>query len=322
LRRGSIQFCQTKGRELDKILLTSFNQTFAGWLYIFSEFKMIMNYFNLHTHSNFCDGSGEPEEFVLSALEKGFHSIGFSSHAPVPFKNNFAIKDDNELHLYCQAIRELQHIYRDRISVFLALEIDFIEGVTGDFNEFRQSCKLDYTIGSVHLVKNEIDDNLWFIDGSKRESYDNGLKNYFGGDARKAVHAYYHQVTQMLLAQKPDILGHFDKIKMHNQDRYFREDEPWYRNLIMDLLEIIAQSGVIVEVNTRGIYKKRCDELYPGQWILKEIKRKNIPITLSADAHRPEEIDGYYAETLEILRNIGFNNLVSFNGNGWKEIEI
>jgi histidinol-phosphatase (PHP family) len=283
---------------------------------------MIMNYFNLHTHSNFCDGTGEPEEFIKAALEKGFNSIGFSSHAPVPFKNNFAIKNDDELHRYCKTIRELQLRYRDRISVFLALEIDYIEGITRDFREFRQSCRLDYTIGSVHLVKNENNDNLWFIDGPKTESYDEGLKNFFGGDIRKAVNAYYQQVTRMLLTQKPDILGHFDKIKMHNQNRYFREDEPWYRNLIMDLLEIIAQTGVIVEVNTRGIYKKRSDDLYPGQWILKEIKRKDIPITLSADAHRPDEIDGYYAETLEILGDIGFNSLVCFKENSWQEIEI
>jgi histidinol phosphatase-like PHP family hydrolase len=40
------------------------------------------------------------------------------------------------------------------------------------------------------------------------------------------------------------------------------------------------------------------------------LKEKNIPITLSADAHSPEEIDGYYPEAIEILRNIGFKELV------------
>jgi len=27
--------------------------------------------FNLHTHSNFCDGSGDPEEYVISAMNAG-----------------------------------------------------------------------------------------------------------------------------------------------------------------------------------------------------------------------------------------------------------
>ncbi len=90
----------------------------------------------------------------------------------------------------------------------------------------------------------------------------------------------------------------------------------------MDLLETIKQAGSIIEVNTRGIYKKRCDELYPGRWILKEIREKGLPVTLSSDAHRPEEIDGYYAETLEILRDIGFKNLVYYDERGWEEQNI
>jgi histidinol-phosphatase (PHP family) len=283
---------------------------------------MILNLFNLHTHSNFCDGTGEPEEFVHSALAKAFHTLGFSSHAPVPFKNNFAIRDDEQLQYYCRTIRELQVKYLDRISIWLALELDYIEGMTRDFSELRQLCGLDYTIGSVHLVKNGNDDGLWFIDGPKSESYDNGLKTIFGGDIRRAVRAYYQQVSRMILTQKPDILGHFDKIKMHNQDRYFREDETWYRELVMEVLDIVKQSGVIVEVNTRGIYKKRCNELFPGTWVLKEMKEKGIPVTISSDAHRPEEIDGYYAEALEILKGIGFKSLLYFNEGGWEKQSI
>jgi histidinol-phosphatase (PHP family) len=279
-----------------------------------------MNLFNLHTHSGYCDGKGEPEEYVKAAVDKGFHTLGFSSHAPVPFKNNFAIKDDAELQNYCSTIRGLQEKYKHRISIYCALEIDYIEGLSRDFAEFRKLCNLDYTIGSVHLVKNGEDERLWFIDGSKVETYNEGLENIFGGDIRKAVTAFYHQQIRMLNTQKPDIIGHFDKIKMHNRDRYFKEDEPWYRDLIMELIETIEKTGVIAEVNTRGIYKKRSDDLYPGQWILKILQEKKMPVTLSADAHSPEEIDGYYPETLEILRNLGFKELVCFDNGSWRAI--
>jgi histidinol-phosphatase (PHP family) len=278
-----------------------------------------MSYFNLHTHTRFCDGSNEPEDYIKAALNAGFHSLGFSSHAPVPFTNNFAIPDNHKLQEYCDTIRELQLKYRNRISIWLALEMDYIDGISTDFRTLKDTCGLDYTIGSVHLVRNGDDESLWFIDGSKVESYNEGLRNVFGGDTRLAVTSYYEQVSRMIREQKPDIIGHFDKIKMHNQNRFFREDEIWYRRLVMDLLDTIEQSGVIIEVNTRGIYKKRCDELYPGQWILKEIRKKGLPVTLSSDAHRPEEINGYYAETLEILKNIGFKSLVYFDEDGWKE---
>jgi histidinol-phosphatase (PHP family) len=278
-----------------------------------------MNYFNFHTHSNFCDGTGEPEDYIKAALEKNFFSLGFSSHAPVPFKNNFAIKDEDELQQYCTLIRGLQLKYKEDIPVWLGLEIDYIDGISRDFGAFRKSCLLDYTIGSVHLVRNGNDEALWFIDGPRSASYDDGLQKVFGGDIRKAVSTYYDQVNRMLLSQKPDILGHFDKIKMHNKDRYFREDEAWYRRLVMDLLDVATQTGVIIEVNTRGIYKKRSDDLYPGQWVLKEINKRGLPVTISADAHRPEEIDGHYPETFAILKATGFKNLVCFTSGGWQE---
>ncbi len=258
----------------------------------------------------------------MAAIGKGFHSLGFSSHAPVPFENNFAIKDDDELSEYCAVIRGLADTYRDRLNIFCALEMDFIEGISRDFNDFRKDFGLDYSIGSVHLVKNGNDERLWFIDGAKVETYTEGLKNIFGGDIRKAVTAFYHQQVLMLETQKPDIIGHFDKIKMHNRGIFFREDESWYIDLVMELIDVIQATGTIVEVNTRGIYKKRSEDLYPGQWILKILKEKNIPVTLSADAHHPSEIDGYYPEAMEILRGIGFKELVCYDRGiaGWRAI--
>lgn len=279
-----------------------------------------MNYFNLHTHSSFCDGKGDPQEYVVSALNKNFHLLGFSSHAPVPFTNNFAIKNDEELRNYCRTIRDLAVEYADRINIYLALEIDYIEGVYSDFHAIKMNNGLDYTIGSVHLVRNENRDELWFIDGARVETYDEGLQRIFNGNVKQAVTAYYEQVKRMLITQRPDILGHFDKIKMHNNNRYFSEDEPWYRELVMDLLDKIVETGVIPEVNTRGIYKKRSKDLYPGVWILKEMKRRNMPVTLSADAHHPDEIDGYYPETIEILKEIGYRTVVCFKDGKWEEI--
>lgn len=40
---------------------------------------------SFHTHSGYCDGEGNLEEIVLSALDLGLRDLGFSSHAPLPF---------------------------------------------------------------------------------------------------------------------------------------------------------------------------------------------------------------------------------------------
>ncbi len=280
-----------------------------------------MHLFNFHTHTSYCDGNSEPEAYVKQAITMGFQSLGFSGHAPIPLENGFAIKED-ELHTYCDEIRKLSEQYKNQIPIYLALEIDYIPGFTKDFKDFKESCNLDYTIGSVHLVVNPENKQLWFIDGGKTATYDNGLQQIFNGDIQTAVKTYYHQVNQMIITQKPDIIGHLDKIKMNNQNRFFRQDEIWYKNLINECIAIIKEQGCIVEVNTRGLYKKRSDELFPGISILKELYRLKIPVTISADAHKPEELALLFQETACLLKEIGFKAVMVFKEGGWVEEAI
>jgi len=280
-----------------------------------------MHLFNFHTHSFYCDGSDQPEAYVKKAIELGFQSLGFSGHAPIPLKNRFAIKAE-ELSAYCETIRSLREQYKDLIHLYLGLEIDYIPGITKDFQDVVESCQLDYTIGSVHLVVNPENKQLWFIDGGKIATYDDGLQQFFNGDIRNAVKTYYHQVNQMILTQKPDIIGHFDKVKMNNQNRFFTQDEKWYIELVNESIAVIKEQASIVEVNTRGLYKKRSDELFPGIPILKELHRLKIPITISADAHKPEELDLLFFETATLLKEIGFTTVMVLNKGKWEEEAI
>lgn len=277
--------------------------------------------FNLHTHTHYCDGSSKPEVYIQKAIDLVFHTLGFSSHAPVPFPNKFAIKEP-ELKKYVAEIRALKQKYKNKISLYLSLEIDFIPGVIDDFQKIKNTCNLDYIIGSVHFVKGEKNSDLWFIEGGKHEVYDAGLEKIFEGDIKKGVNAYYHQVNEMIITQNIDILGHFDKIKMHNKDRYFTEDESWYLNLVDESLDLIQSKGLIVEVNTRGIYKGRSKSLFPGIEVLKKIKDLRIPITLSSDAHTPEELNLLLEETATTLSQLGFRELMCFGETGWKAFPI
>lgn len=281
-----------------------------------------MKLFNLHTHCTFCDGSSEPEAYVKEAIRQGFHTLGFSSHSPLPFKNRFAIVDDQKLIEYANEIRLLKSKYSSRINIHLGLEIDFIPEVSHPFSHFSQLAGLDYMIGGVHLIKKDDKDELWFTDGPVQQTYDEGMKMLFGDDVQMAVTAYWKQVREMISTQKPDVVAHLDKIKMHNKNRFFTEDEAWYEEQVDETLELIAEAGTIVEVNTRGIYKGRSEELFPGVKALKKIHRLGIPITLSSDAHRPEELSGYFKEALEILDGIGFKKLMLFSETGWQETDI
>ena len=134
------------------------------------------------------------------------------------------------------------------------------------------------------------DEDLWFIDGPSMERYDEGLFRLFGGDIRRGVTAYFHNENAMMEKNRPTIVGHPDKIVMHNRDRYFTEDEKWYRDLAFETIHLIKDLDLICEINTRGIYKGRHADYYPGKWLIQEMKLLHIPVIVSTDAHSPEDL--------------------------------
>jgi histidinol-phosphatase (PHP family) len=276
-----------------------------------------MKWFNHHTHSTFCDGSKPPLNFVQTALEQDFSILGFSSHAPLPFDNGFALRDE-KVDEYCQTIRSLSYAYASQLEIHLSMEIDYIPGLLEDFGYWKRRANLDYVIGGVHLLAPPGTEELWFIDGPRSETYEEGLKNIFGGDARKAVRTYYNQMNLMVESQAPDIIAHIDKIKMHNQERFFSVNDKWYLDMLFETLALVKQKGCIVEVNTRGIYKGRSNELFPNLTALKRIKELQIPITLSSDAHAPEDLSKEFPYALEVIKNAGIKELMVFGFGKWK----
>ena len=272
---------------------------------------------NFHTHTSYCDGSSSPEEYVKAALKAGLVSMGFSGHAPVPMENGFAIRDEDSLADYFEELAGLQAKYAGQIDIFLGLEVDYIPGITHGFSSFRENWPLEFIIGSVHLVKNP-EGKLWFIDGPDRQLWVDGLTIDYKGDVKKAVGDYYRQLCEMVEQHKPDVVGHLDKVKMHNHGEYFSEDEPWYIDMVMACLESIRKTGCILEVNTRGLYKKRSESLFPGPRILKEMYRMDIPVTISSDAHKPEEIAMLLDFASRALQEAGYFEVYVLTGSGWQ----
>lgn len=276
----------------------------------------MINY-NFHQHTLFSDGKETPEKYAEKAIELGMSAIGFSEHSPLPFSNPFSLKEEN-IELYIRQTEEVKIKYKDQLKIYRALEMDFVPGMSEDFDYWRKRCKVDYLIGSIHLVKSEGFEKLWFTDGPDYRTYDKGIQDFFGGDVKKAVKQFYNQTNAMIETQKFEILGHFDKIKMHNRNRFFTDKEKWYRNLIDETVELIKQKALIVEINTRGLYKKRSDELFPEGYALQRVKEMGIPIILSSDAHQPSELTMLFEETISKLIGLGFNEVMSFNDGNWQ----
>lgn len=277
-----------------------------------------MSWTNFHSHCGFCDGKGKLDDHAREAINQGFTSFGFSSHAPLPFYEPWSMKL-SDLYEYVGQAKGLKSRYFDQIQLYMGLEIDFVPQEISPNMQIFDELNLDYTIGSVHFVDRMEDGKHWEIDG-QRSVFNKGMEEIFGNDSRKFIQRYFDLVCQMVEISSPDIVGHLDKFKIHNQNQeWYSESDTWYVKAIEETLEVIKHNDSIVEVNTRGLYKGISSEPYPSYWVLKRCHEEGIPITLSSDSHRTEEISSQFETVSEFLQEIGFREFrVLYNGE-WQD---
>lgn len=277
--------------------------------------------FNFHVHTDYCDGKNSPEEMVLSAIDKKIKYLGFSSHAPVPFETDWTMKKEN-LYRYIEEINELKGKYKNKINILLGLEIDYFKD--GGISHIPQKAleSLDYWIGSVHYLNYFDNGIMWTVDYDKYE-LEQGIKESYDMNVRRAVNDYYENIGELALKHKPDIIGHLDLIKKSNQGNYFfDENEEWYKVAVNGCLHKIKHAGIIVEINSGGKNRGFIDEHYPSDWIIERLVHLEIPVTVSTDAHSVDDIDRDFEDIIKHIKNIGVKNLYYLTGSGIEKEKI
>jgi len=115
---------------------------------------------NLHTHSLFCDGNNTLEEVTLSAIQKGFQSLGFSGHGYTDFDLTYCMKETPR---YIAEVNRLKQKYKNKIQIYLGVEED------GRYLLNRKD--FDYIIGSFHysFVGGNSWKTIWFAGDRPRK---------------------------------------------------------------------------------------------------------------------------------------------------------
>ena len=282
---------------------------------------------NYHTHNELCDGKGPIEEYIEAAVKKGFTALGFSSHAPLPVENGWTLTEKN-LPIYLAELDRQKLKWKDRIQIYKGLEIDYIPGSrTTKSQSPDQACwknlNLDYAVGSVHTTAGlDLNPEYHCIDGPEEE-----LKwlidEIHDGSWEKLSEAYFTRISELVRLGGFAFLGHFDLLKKRNKDNsYFREDSTWYRRQVLTALDTLAGSGIIMEVNSGAISRAVLDEVYPSPWILTEALKREIPVMVNADAHRPQDIDCNYYESRALLRDLGYREIWALLDGDWTAVPI
>ena len=280
-----------------------------------------MGWTNYHGHCYYCDGKLEPEAYVEQALDLEMPTIGFSSHCPFNGGHAWNMKMEN-LSSYLNEISELKSRYEGKIEIYTGLEMDYVPGVISNDSTHIKEAKLDYLIGSIHYTGSFKDGRLCEIDGAHQKFLE-GLHGIFDGDVKAMVSRYFELTREMISQEGTDVLGHLDKIKIQaEQGVLFSEFEDWYRVAVSETLDTIASESVILEVNTRGIYKKKTVETYPSKWILSLAHDLDLDIMLNADAHHPDELNAVFEPTASLLKKIGFKKLKVLKQGEWVSLSF
>ncbi len=223
---------------------------------------------NLHTHTTRCGhASGSEREYIERAIAAGITTLGFSDHAPMPFKGDyysgFRVKRE-ELPEYIETLSALREEYKRDIHLLIGFEVEYYPALFRDFLEFIAPYPVDYLIMGQHFLDNEQN------------------AHYTGsGTADEALLAkYVDQVSEGLATGLFTFLAHPDVMR-------FTGDESVYEKHMRRLCENARSLDVPLEINGLGLWNNRH---YPSDRFFRIAGEVGNQIIYSLDAHQPERI--------------------------------
>jgi histidinol-phosphatase (PHP family) len=272
---------------------------------------------NLHTHTIYCDGVNTPEELIQEAMRKGFESIGFSGHSYMKREpREYSMTADSNL-LYKRKINDLKTKYANGLQVFLGMEADF-------YSDADRS-GYDYLIGSVHYV--EKDGILLDFDrtdiGRPADTVKYIIRDVYNGKGMDFIRDYYGTLARLPERGKTDIIGHFDlAVKTNGTLGFVDEDSAEYQYCAIEAAEKLAGKIGLFELNTGAVARGFRKIPYPAPFLLKELHRLGFGVVITSDCHRKENLNFYFKEAAELLKQSGFRERYILTENGFTAVEL
>lgn len=257
--------------------------------------------FDLHTHHFRCGhADGNIRDYIEAGISAGLQVIGISDHTPY-----FGEKEEqafpriamgkSELVNYVSEVLRLKEEYEGKIDVLLGIESDYFPEHAETYRELLSSYPFDYIIGSVHSVGGVsiFNKNRW-----------KGLSEQQHIEVKED---YYCLIQDSARSGMFQILGHIDAMKGNYPDF---ADIP-AEQTVDETLQVIAQHGVAIEINTSG-KTKLSGGWYPSDAILERACHFGVDVTFGSDAHKPARVADELAQVADRLKSIGFTEWVYY----------
>ena len=249
---------------------------------------------NYHTHHYLCGhAEGNAEDYVLEAIKHGFTEIGISDHGPI---NGIAfprMTKEEFYNIYIKDIDEAIEKYGEKIKIYKALEIEFIED---DFEHYKELLKsIDYLILGCHYYKGLRDMSEYSL---------------YIVNTHERLECYTKLIENALDTKLFKILAHPD-LFIHG----YGELDSFGEECVKRIVDAVIRNDVLIEFNAGGIRSnKRFDEygnpLYavPNDKFWKIVEKTNAKVIINSDCHRPEELnDSAFQKAHELARTYSLN---------------
>jgi histidinol-phosphatase (PHP family) len=250
------------------------------------------------THAETYFTPGNAEHYREVATERGVQELGVAEHV-----HRFTAALDVWQHPFWRqnAVDDLDRyvgFVREETDLKLGIEADYIAGREDRMGNLLEAHEWDYVVGSVHFLGNhavDIDDetDVW-----KHET-----------TAERVWRRYFEALAQSALCGLYDIIAHPDLVKIWGSGRPLPEKD--LRFFYEPAVEAMLDADVAMEVSTAGL-RKPVGEIYPARALIEMAVDGGVPIALSSDAHRPEQLAYGYEQAVELLTDCGVKEIAVF----------
>lgn len=270
-----------------------------------------------HVHTEYSDDSLYPmEEVVKDAIRLGLDEICFTDHVdygikpdwdgpePIVWRRGGSGEPDKiplanvDYPRYEAEIRKLQEKYRGQITLRMGLEFGMQVHTIPLYEKLFARYPFDFILLSVHQVEDKEFWNQDFQRGRTREEFN---RRYYE-ELLALVRRYRHY---SVLAH-PDLIARYDSAG------------PWpfekLRPILTEILKTVIADGKGIEVNT-SCHRYGLRDLTPSRDILRLYRELGgTVLTIGSDSHKKEHLGAFIRETMDELKEMGFEQFCTFEG--------
>lgn len=245
-----------------------------------------------HVHTRLCHhAQGEPEEYVLAAIERGLAQIIFLEHFEAAisyFESTWLTAKDFDY--YHREIGRLQQKYKGVIKIGAGVEVGYNPNCIDETITFLKGYQWDRVGLSYHFL--ETKNGHVNMVSRRQENLD--IMVDIGVD--KVISTYFQGVCQALNSIPTDVLCHLDAVLRHNPAISFTDE---HCQMIRRIFTVMQEKDIALEINTSGYILR--GEPYPSFALIEEAQKKGIRLVVGSDAHRPKDVGQYFADLSDLF---------------------